>query len=267
MPSSAITYHVADFPANGYISILPTSQGIQEESSNVRSFSQALMNENRVIYVQSLANQTDDLIVFNVTNGIVWLYGLALEVQIIPERLYLGSNVISVHEGGTAVISLVHLFILTEYYKSLVTDYVILEQPKHGCVQIYKRCNKLHGFSHKELMAGAVHYAHDGTEYLEDEITLVAVAGGKRSMPLTLAVKVLPVNDQKPKLVNNTGITMWEGGVVVITNCMLGKYLKKNSKINIFLNQNFFPKIYFSNKRTFFYLNPKISVLICFSCN
>lgn len=183
------------------------------------------MNENRVIYVQSLANQTDDRMVFNVTNGIVWLYSLLLEIQIIPERLYLGSNTLSVHEGGTAVVSLVHLFILTEYYKLRVTDYVILEQPKHGCLQVHKRCTKLHGFSQKELLAGTVHYAHDGTESMDDEITLVAIAGQKRSIPVTIPVNVLPVNDQKPKLVNNTGVTMWEGGVAVITNCMLGNIL------------------------------------------
>lgn len=221
VPATSITYHIADYPENGYIGILSASPGAQEDSSNINSFTQALVNENRVIYVQSLANRTDDKITFNVTNGIVWLYGLVLGIQIIPERLYLGSNVLNVHEGGTTVLSSVHLYILTEYYKSKVTDYVILEQPKHGCLQVHKRCTKLHGFSHKELTAGVVHYAHDGSENLVDEITLVAVAGQKRSFPLTINVEVLAVNDQKPKLVNNTGLTMWEGGVAVITNCML----------------------------------------------
>lgn len=179
------------------------------------------MNENRIIYVQALANQSSDRIVFNVTNGIVWLHNVVLDIQIIPERLYLGSNPLTVHEGGAAVLSVIHLFVLTEYYKSRVTDYVILEEPKHGCIQVNKRCTKLGGFSHKELMAGVVHYQHDGSEDLEDRIMLIAIAPQKRGMPANITVHILPHNDQKPKLVNNTGIIMWEGGSAILTNCML----------------------------------------------
>lgn len=225
MSSSSIIFHIAEYPTYGYVSILPTNlQASEEDSSNLRLFSQALMNENRVIYVQSVANQTNDQIVFNVTNGIVWLYNIVLKIEIIPERLYLGSNMLSVNEGGTATISRAHLFIQTEYYKSRVTDYVILEEPKHGCVQIDRRCIKMHGFSHKKLDMGLVQYAHDGSEELVDEITVTAIAGQKRSIPVTIHINILPVNDQKPRLVNNTGLTMWEGGVAVITNCMLGKF-------------------------------------------
>lgn len=212
---------MAEYPYNGYISILPTTPGGQDDSSNVRTFTQSLMNENRVIYVQSIANQTKDRIIFNVTNGIVWLYGLSLEIQIIPERLYLGSNPISVHEGGTAVISPLHLFVLTGFYKNRVTEYLILEQPKHGCLQVHKRCMKIQAFSNKELLAGVVHYSHDGNENLEDAIVLSGVAGTKKSAPVSIKINVLPVNDQKPRVVNNTGLTMWEGGATVITHCML----------------------------------------------
>lgn len=222
VPPSAITFYISEFPIYGYISILPATPNGEDLSTNVRSFTQSLMNENRVIYIQSVANETKDQIVFNVSNGMVWLYDLILEVQIIPKRLYLGSNVLSVNEGGVAALTLLHLFIVTDYYKSRVTDYVILEEPKHGCIQVHRKCNKLHGFSHKELLASIVHYAHDGSENLEDVITLVAVAGQKRSIPVNIMIRVLPVNNQHPVLVNNTGVIMWEGGTTIITNSMLG---------------------------------------------
>lgn len=215
-----IVYHIHVAPQNGYISILSGSQ--DPESMNVRSFTQELVNENRVLYIQSGTNQTRDRIVFNVTNGMVWLHNLVLDVQIIPEHLYLGSNQLSVNEGGTATITTIHIFIQTEYYRSRVTDYIILQEPGHGCVQRYRKCTTVQGFTHKELVGGLMQYYHDDSENMSDELTVIAVAGQKRSFPVTMPIKVLPINDQKPKLVNNTGLTMWEGGVAVITNDMLG---------------------------------------------
>lgn len=179
------------------------------------------MNDHRVIYVQSIANETSDQIIFNVSNGMVWLHDLTLDIQIIPERLYLGSNILTVNEGGIAALALTHLHVVTDYYKSRVSDYVILEKPKHGCIQVHRKCNKHNGFSHKDFAVGAVHYSNDGSENSEDEITLVAVAGQKRSIPLTIPIKIIPLNNQKPKLVNNTGLILWEGGSAVITNSML----------------------------------------------
>lgn len=224
VPPSSIIYHITELPENGYISILPANQNGDDQSTNVRSFSQSLTNENRIIYIQSVSNETMDKVTFNVTNGMVWLSDLTLHIQIIPERLYLGSHLLTVNEGGVAVISTLNLFIVTEYFKTRVSDYVILEEPKHGCIQIQRKCNKLHGFSHKEFAAGIVFYSHDGSENLEDSILLVGVAGEKRSIPVLLNITVLPVNDQKPKLVNNTGLIMWEGGTAVITKEMLGAF-------------------------------------------
>lgn len=211
-------------PDNGYLSLLPNSRNTEDQSTNIQSFTQALINENRVLYVQSGANSTSDKIVFNVSNGMVWLYELTLNVEIIPEHLYIGSNPLTVNEGGVTVVTPAHIFIVTDYYKSRVTDYIVMHNASYGCIQIYKKCTTLYKFSQKELVAGVVHYAHDGSENMQDELVLVAVVGKKRSSPVNLVVNVLPVNDQKPKLIRNTGLSMWEGGAAVITNSMLGKW-------------------------------------------
>lgn len=238
VPATAIVYHVHTVPENGYISILSSSLKPEEQTTNAPSFTQALINENRVLYIQTGTNQTKDSMVFNVTNGIVWLHYLTLDVQIIPEHLYLGTSTINIKEGGVTVLSLSNLFVVTDYYKQRVTDYIILKEPAHGCVRIYKKCNKKNKFSHKELSADVVYYAHDGTENLSDEITVVAIAGEKRSAPVKINVNVLPENDQEPVLVNNTGLTMWEGGTAVINNEMLGKFdLKADSDGHIFVTK------------------------------
>ncbi|CAH1153718.1 unnamed protein product [Phaedon cochleariae] len=220
VPSSAIVYHIIEIPEYGYITLLGDSRS-GDEPMNVLSFTQDQINNNEVLYIQSGANQTKDKITFNVTNGIIWRKNIQLDIGIIPDRLYLGSNDVMVNEGGVAAISVAHLFVLTDYYKSKVTVYTITEATRHGCVQVHKRCLKSKSFTQKELQAGLVQYSHDGSEYSNDELLVVGDAGQKRSFPVTLKIIVLPVNDQLPKLVNNTGMIMWEGGVSVITNEML----------------------------------------------
>ena len=66
-------------------------------------------------------------------------------------------------------------------------------------------------------------YFHNGEDKLEDQMTLVASTGTKTSMPATLIIRVLPVNDEMPLLVNNTGLEVWAGATTPITNRHLGK--------------------------------------------
>lgn len=209
-------------PESGYITILSDS-ATGNEPLNVVSFSQDLVNEDKVLYIQSGTNQTKDKIVFNITNGIVWRKNVQLDVEIIPERLHLGTHNLIVNEGGVAVITNSHLFVLTDYYKSKMSFYTIDKNVQHGCIQVHKRCIKSKVFSQKELHSGVVQYSHDGTENLEDQLIVTGETGQKKSFPVTLKMTVLPVNDQKPRLVNNTGMVMWEGGVKIITNEMLGE--------------------------------------------
>lgn len=209
-------------PESGYITILSETKN-GNEPLNVVTFSQDLINENKILYIQSGTNHTHDKIIFNVTNGIVGRTDVQLDIEIIPERLHLDTNNLVVNEGGIATITVSHLFVVTDYYKSKINFYSIESDVKHGCVQVHKRCLKSKVFSHKELQAGVVQYSHDGSENLEDQLTLVGDAAQKKSFPIVLKIIVLPVNDQRPKVVNNTGLTMWEGGVAVITNSMLGK--------------------------------------------
>ena len=58
---------------------------------------------------------------------------------------------------------------------------------------------------------------------MQDQMTLVASGGMKTSMPATLIINILPVNDEMPVLVNNTGLEVWAGATSPITNRHLGK--------------------------------------------
>ena len=67
-------------------------------------------------------------------------------------------------------------------------------------------------------------YFHNGADTLEDQMTLVASTGTKTSMPAELIIRILPVNDEMPVLVNNTGLEVWAGSTTPITNRHLGMH-------------------------------------------
>lgn len=58
------------------------------------------------------------------------------------------------------------------------------------------------------MKMGLVYYMHDSSESLEDSFTLSASAYAleRRSLPVTVAVTVVPVNDEPPTLTRNTGL-------------------------------------------------------------
>ena len=76
-------------------------------------------------------------------------------------------------------------------------------------------------------------YVHDGDDSVSDQLTLVARTRTKTSVPASLQIRVIPVNDQLPVLVNNTKLEMWAGATVPITTTLLGAchiLLKKAKK-------------------------------------
>lgn len=63
-------------------------------------------------------------------------------------------------------------------------------------------------FAVVQMKMGLVYYMHDSSESLEDSFTLSASAYAleRRSLPVTVAVTVVPVNDEPPTLTRNTGL-------------------------------------------------------------
>lgn len=68
-------------------------------------------------------------------------------------------------------------------------------------------------------------YLHDGSETTKDEFTVVGKVEEKESVPATVKIKIIGVNDQKPYLVNNNGLELWEGASAIINSNNLGTFL------------------------------------------
>ncbi len=63
---------------------------------------------------------------------------------------------------------------------------------------------------------------HNGNDTLSDWFRLVGRTDSLTSMPTVVRVKVTPVNDQTPRVENNTGVDVWVGGTTKITRDILG---------------------------------------------
>lgn len=109
----------------------------------------------------------------------------------------------------------------SEYYLNKILEYKIIQQPSFGNVKSGK--SKINRFTHKQLEAGQIQYVHDGSENSTDFIRLIAIARSKESVPYDVFIDILPVNDEIPQIVTNTGLQMWVGGRALIKNSDLSK--------------------------------------------
>nr|XP_003707909.1 PREDICTED: chondroitin sulfate proteoglycan 4 isoform X2 [Megachile rotundata]XP_012151709.1 PREDICTED: chondroitin sulfate proteoglycan 4 isoform X2 [Megachile rotundata]XP_012151710.1 PREDICTED: chondroitin sulfate proteoglycan 4 isoform X2 [Megachile rotundata]XP_012151712.1 PREDICTED: chondroitin sulfate proteoglycan 4 isoform X2 [Megachile rotundata]XP_012151713.1 PREDICTED: chondroitin sulfate proteoglycan 4 isoform X2 [Megachile rotundata]XP_012151714.1 PREDICTED: chondroitin sulfate len=223
IPESEIVYLVKEWPQNGYLELQIHDEHSEETRDDyignaVKSFSQAHVNEARVFYVQYVINQTNDKFVFDVTNGITWLRDLSVNFVIVPDKLYVEAKSLVVTEGKSAFLDESNYSILTPYYSGKVTDYRVIEKPKHGTILDTTKNSQAKKFSQKHLTAGIISYKHNGDESSKDSFKMVLVAGDKISEPFDVWVIVQPVNDELPVLVNKTGLTVWQGGSIVLTS-------------------------------------------------
>ena len=139
MAPEDIKYIIQSEPKHGYLEIDPPSFPIMDTNQpivplTVNTFTQAVIDEGRLHYVQSMSNQTSDSFVFDVTNGISSLYGLVFHFIIIPRDIYIETRPQQVTEGESAFLSLDNIHILTSYYEDKIADFLLVSAPSHGSV-------------------------------------------------------------------------------------------------------------------------------------
>lgn len=155
---SNIIYKVVEGPHFGWLEVISSqfmleTENIKDEPRVSKVFDQAIINSKRLSYVQSGVNQTQDRIVFDVTNGIVWLRAVELAIIIVPEFLYMQSKNITVVEGSKATLRTDSIQILTDYYRGKVTEYRVEVPPKRGKLWNGKMITK---FSAKDIETNSI---------------------------------------------------------------------------------------------------------------
>ncbi|XP_072290897.1 chondroitin sulfate proteoglycan 4 [Eucyclogobius newberryi] len=187
----------------------------------IHSFTQDDVDHGRILYVSAYI-QGEDPFTVDVSNGFTAVEGLQIFVNIVPRLIPVHALNFTVKEGQSRTIDASVVNISHPFYALASLEFMIEDPPQHGELRS-QHGDEVTYFSWDELKKGNVYYMHDSSETVEDSFTLLASAYEieRRSLPITIAVTVLPVNDEPPRLARNTGLEVLAGEEADITASML----------------------------------------------
>ncbi|XP_041651935.1 chondroitin sulfate proteoglycan 4 [Cheilinus undulatus] len=187
----------------------------------IHSFTQEDIDKERIFYV-SASSQGNDAFTVDVSNGFTAVEDLQISVNIMPRLIPVQTFNFTVKEGLSRMINEDIINITHPFYSSANVDFVVEEPPQHGDIR-YLDGDELTYFTWEEVKLGHIYYMHDSTESTEDSFTLSASIYEieRRSLPVTISVTVIPVNDEPPRLTRNTGLEVLAGEEADITSSML----------------------------------------------
>ncbi|KAL0967884.1 hypothetical protein UPYG_G00259150 [Umbra pygmaea] len=188
----------------------------------IHSFTQEDINKGRILYVSASIQGMDSFAV-DVSNGFTTVEDLQISVDIVPRLIPIQALNFSVREGGEMALTMELLNISHPFYRNTNVEFIVEEPPQYGNIRYLDRDYDDLSFTWEDVILGQIYYLHDGRESVEDNFTLSASAYEiqRRSLPVTFAVTVIPVNDEPPKLRHNTGLEVLAGEESDITTTML----------------------------------------------
>uniref|UniRef100_A0A667XL26 Chondroitin sulfate proteoglycan 4 n=1 Tax=Myripristis murdjan TaxID=586833 RepID=A0A667XL26_9TELE len=172
------------------------------------------------VYILSYSTIGNDAFTADVSNGFTTVEDLHVSVNIVPRIIPIHTLNFTVKEGAGVPVTSEILNISHPYYSSVNIEFVVEEPPQHGDIRYLDGDDPFCLF---QVKLGHVYYMHDSTESSKDSFTLTASAYEieRRSLPFTISVTIIPVNDEPPKLMRNTGMEVLAGEEVDITSSML----------------------------------------------
>uniref|UniRef100_A0A8C2KCV2 FRAS1-related extracellular matrix protein 1 n=1 Tax=Cyprinus carpio TaxID=7962 RepID=A0A8C2KCV2_CYPCA len=239
-------------PQFGYIENVLPSPGFEKSNTgiSIASFTYRDVLNGHINYVQSRHQRiepTTDQLMLHVSDGKQQSSSVPFYIIIHPTNDeipdFLARN-ITVREGDVkelypAIISAVDLDVPREHLM-----FSIVQQPQHGSIMsvphgndvtLYKRGSKIpvEHFTMDDLRNGmTLMYVHDDSESEQDGF-IVQLSDGKHQLQKHVRVKVLPVNDEEPQLIRNTGIEMEAGESRLISSAVLSAHDKDTPSSDI----------------------------------
>ncbi|XP_049578514.1 chondroitin sulfate proteoglycan 4 [Syngnathus scovelli] len=187
----------------------------------IQSFTQEDVDHGRILYV-SASVQGVDALTLDVSNGLTTVEDLRMKVNIVPRIIPIQSLNLTVKEGFSKVVNDKVINISHPFYTSFNIEFVVEEPPKHGEIR-FQDGDELTYFTWEEIKKGQIYYVHDSTESTVDNFTVSASAYeiDRRSLAVTVAVTIRPMNDEPPLVTRNTGLEVLAGEEADITSSML----------------------------------------------
>lgn len=223
-----IIYEVTQKPLNGIIHNLRI-----KSLEPVYKFSQSDVNDGYVVYqsyetnpasnVDVSDNTNWDKFTFNVGNQVAKLTNMDCHIQLIPKWITISTNNLTVTEGKSAILGNDSVHVSHPYYSKLIDEFIVVEEPKYGIVSLIAQNNvkvSAKSFTLEQLSQNLICYEHDSSEVDRDWFTIVARSNSldKESLPATIHITIISVNDEWPQIVNNSEVEVWTNDSVLITN-------------------------------------------------
>ncbi|XP_038077313.1 chondroitin sulfate proteoglycan 4-like [Patiria miniata] len=205
-------------------SLSPTRRGRRQAEEQLKTFTQLDVNRNRLRYVQTEPGVGVDRFSFEVDNGFVKVSNLTFAVEIAPTVVPLAVADFFLPEGGSKAITNEIIQVANPYYQKWYFDFTIQQEPIHGFLETTRNAGeRLTSFSTRDLTNELIYYVHDGSDTLNDSFTIAAISSetGKTSLSYTINITVTPVNDQKPEVTVNNGLTLFIGTQAQVTTDVL----------------------------------------------
>ncbi|KAI4900130.1 hypothetical protein NFI96_005432 [Prochilodus magdalenae] len=235
-------------PQFGYIENILPSPGFEKSNMgiSIASFSYSDVLNGHINYVQSRHQRnepTTDQFMLCVSDGKRQSSTIPFYIIINPTNDetpdFLARN-FTVREGDmkeldASIINAVDLDVPRDHL-----TFTIIQQPQHGAiisrlhgneVAHYKRSSQKGGtevhvqdFTMEDLRNGmALMYMHDDSESEQDGF-IIQLSDGKHQLQRHMLVKVLPVNDEEPCIIRNTGIEVEAGETRIISGAVLSTH-------------------------------------------
>ena len=223
-----IFYTVYEQPKYGVIHNVryqntPRSQ-IHRTISGMTTFTQEEINQGYIVYRNTELGEPDggvylDSIKLQVTNQVVTLSNITVFIDLIPKSINIATTNLTVTEGNSVTLGLDNIDVLHPYYRQMIDEFIIIEDAKFGQVCEQPNDVQIKSFSRAQLEGHEIYYKHDNSEVERDWFTLVARSNflDKESFPATIHILISTLNDESPKLVNNSLINVWQNEQVQIT--------------------------------------------------
>ncbi|XP_062439317.1 chondroitin sulfate proteoglycan 4 isoform X2 [Rhea pennata] len=194
-------------------------------------FTQDDLQRNHLSYSATIRNskQAEDTFQFRVRAGDQYspVYTYTISIGGDPDAPALTNVLLSVPEGGQAIISRDHLFV--QSLNSIDYLYEVIEGPSHGRLAWatspgWSSSEEITEFTNEDILRGRLLYQHDDSETLEDDIPFVAIKQGEGSTEPdaeevrgVFRVSIQPVNDHPPVQVVNKVFNVVRNGQHLLT--------------------------------------------------
>ncbi|NXP41399.1 CSPG4 protein, partial [Leiothrix lutea] len=194
-------------------------------------FTEEDLRGNHLSYSVTIRNsqQAEDFFQFRVHAGEqhspVYTYRISIGGD--PDAPTLTNVLLTVQEGGQAVISKDHLFV--QSVNSMDYVYEVIEGPAHGRLAWaashgWASREEITEFSNDDILQRRLLYQHDDSETLEDDIPFVAIRQGEGSAESeaeevrgVFRVSIQPVNDHSPVRAVNRVFNVVRNGQHLLT--------------------------------------------------